>query len=460
MKQHLQERQGPGDSWRSVATLANRVGEIEVAIEAMRRYAQTPPQTLERLLDYLSELATNGRFKACLAELDRLPAAVQDHTAIVHLRATIATQTGDFELAERMHRKTIEQSPLTGQNWLGLSVIKKFSPGDPDIARMEALRDDIRKTPPTSQATFFYALGKACHDAKDFDRAYAAYNEGAAVKRREETFDLHARDSFADRVIADFTAENLAKLAPSGCDSERALFVTGLPRSGTTLVEQILTSHSAVGGGAELNLFRAALLPAGDFSWAAAQAFEARNTSAADPWGDIALDYLSMLDQRFGTDGRIVDKTLNHSRFMGLILHALPRAKVLWLRRNPEDTAISVFRNYFAAPLPWSWSLEDIGRYFKKDDALYAHWAALFPDRILTIPYEKMVADPKPWISKILAHAGLSEEPGVFEPHKQEARSVLTASVAQVREPISAKQVGAAKAYEKFMGPFKEAYYA
>ena len=104
MKQHLQERQGPGDSWRSVATLANRVGEIDMAIEAMRRYAQTPPQTLERLLDYLSELATNGRFEECLAALNRLPAAVQDHTAIVHLRATIATQTGDFELAERIAR--------------------------------------------------------------------------------------------------------------------------------------------------------------------------------------------------------------------------------------------------------------------------------------------------------------------------------------------------------------------
>jgi len=458
MRAYLEERREPGESWRSVATLANRIGEIDIAIEAMRRFASTPPVTLDRLLDYLSELATNGRFDECLKELDRLPASVQDHTAVVHLRATIAMQLGEFEKAERLTRKTIDQAPLTGQNWLGLSVIKKFKPGDPDIAQMEKLRTAIRQAPPVSQATFFYALGKAHHDAKDFDKAFEAYSEGAKIKRAEEPFNTAERDAFADKVIADYTLDALARLKPSGCDSNRAIFVTGLPRSGTTLVEQILTSHPDVGGGAELNLFRSALMPAGDFSYEQAVAYDARG--ANDPWGDIARDYLSMLDQRFGPEGRIVDKTLNHSRFMGLILTAAPNAKVLWLRRNPEDNAISVFRNYFASPLPWSWSLADIGAYFKKDDALHAHWARLYPDRILTLPYEDLVADPRPWIAKIIAHAGLSENDAVFEPHKQAKRSVLTASVAQVREPISTKQIGAAAAYEKFMGPFRSAYYS
>ncbi len=459
MRLHLKERMEPGDSWRSVTTLANRIGEIDIAVEAMRRYAHTPPQTLDRTLEYFSELATHGRVKECLAEIDRLPTSVQNHTAVIHLRATLATQTGEFDRAEQWHRQTIEQSPLTGQNWLGLSVIKKFTEGDPDIDEMERLRGSIRGTPPTSQATFFYALGKAYHDIKDFDRAFAAYRDGADVKRTEETFDAAARDKFADQVIAEFTPKNLNRLTPSECDSQRPIFVTGLPRSGTTLVEQILTSHSAVSGGAELNLLRAALLPAGDFSWNAALAYEGRSASGDDPWGSVGRDYMTMLNQRFGPDGRIVDKTLNHSRFMGLILHALPHAKVIWLRRNPDDTAISVFRNYFASPLPWSWSLTDIARYFKKDDALFNHWANAYPDRILTIPYEELVVDSKPWIAKILAHVGLSEERAAFEPHKQEKRSVLTASVAQVRQPISAKQVGAAKAYDKFMGPFREAYY-
>ena len=460
MKEHLRVRKEPGDSWRSVATLANRIGEIDIAIEAMRRFAMTPPQTLERTLEYCSELATKGRFEQCLAKINELPPAVQSHTAIVHLRATIATQTGDFDVAEPLMRKTIEMAPLTGQNWLSLSVIKKFKAGDPEIAHMESLRRSIRTTHATSQATFFYALGKAYHDTKDFDRAFAAYSEGAAIKRAEEAFGVDARNTFVRQVINDYTPANLDRFIKSGCDSDRAIFVTGLPRSGTTLVEQILTSHSAVSGGAELNLFLAALMPATDFSYAAASASEARAPATADPWGDIGRDYMSMLDQRFGKDGRIVDKTLNHSRFMGLILHVLPKSKVVWLRRNPEDNALSVFRNYFAAPLPWSWSMSDIGHYFKMDDALHAHWATVIPDRILTVPYEEMVSDPRPWISKILTHVDLSEEEGAYSPHKQEKRSVLTASVAQVREPISSKQVGAAQAYDKFMGPFRDAYFS
>lgn len=449
----------PGDRWRSIAKLADTIGEIDMSVESMRRFAAAEPRTLDRLLAYCSELATRGRLSDCLAEIGRLPKMVQNHAAVLHLRGALATQLGDFQTAEPLIRKTIEQAPLTGQNWLALSVIRKFTADDPDIARMETLRHDIKKTPPTSQATFFYALGKALHDTKDFARAFAAYSEGAAQKQLEESYHAAERERFAQKLVADFTSKSLAQLTPSGCDSNRPIFVTGLPRSGTTLVEQILTSHSAVSDGAELNLLRAALIPAGDFSFTGAMAYQNRAKSD-DPWGDVARDYLDMLNARFGPHGRIVDKTLNNSRFMGLLLHALPGARVIWLRRNPEDAAISCFRNYFSAPLPWSWSLADIAHYFRTDDALHWHWTTLYPNRILTVPYEELVSEPRAWIEKILAHTGLPEESGVFEPHKQKKRSVLTASVAQVREPISTSQIGAAKAYDEQMKAFRDVYYA
>lgn len=447
----------PGERWRSIAKLADKIGEIDLSVEAMRRYAAAEPRTLDRVLAYCSELATRGRVEECLAEIDSLPWQVQAHTSVQHMRGTLATQLGDFAKAEPLIRRTIAEAKLTGQNWLGLSMIKKFEPGDPDIAEMERLRPMIGKGPAESQATFLYALGKAYHDAKDYDRAFEAFSAGAALKRIERPFDAGAIERFAGKVISDFTRASLAKLRPSGCESNRVIFVAGLPRSGTTLVEQILTTHSAVADGAELNLFRAALQPAGDFSYTSALAYEARAKSD-DPWGNIARDYLGMIAERFGDTGRIVDKTLNHSRFMGLILHSLPKARVVWLRRNAEDTAISVFRNYFSAPIPWSWSLEDIGRYFRIDDRLHTHWTAMFPDRILTVPYEAMVAEPAPWIERILVHAGLPHEDAVFAPHAQGQRAVRTASVAQVREPISTAQVGAAMKYERFMAPFRNAY--
>ncbi|MEE2690487.1 MAG: sulfotransferase [Pseudomonadota bacterium] len=458
IKEDMKRAPLSGERWRSVGMLCDKIGEIDLAVEAARRYAATEPRTLERVLHYCSELATRGRLDECLEVINSLPASVQNHTAVIHLRATLATQLGSFETAEPLVRKTIEQAPLTGQNWLSLSVIKKFTPDDPDIVHMESLREQISAAPDISQATFYYALGKAYHDAKNFDRAFQAYSKGAEIKRRLEPFDAEGRDAFTRKLISQFTPENLSRLTPSKCVSNRPIFVTGLPRSGTTLVEQILTSHSAVSGGAELNLFRAALLPAGDFLMAGALAYQGRAGNDPDPWGSIANDYIDMLAQRFGKAGRIVDKTLNHSRFMGLLLHALPNAKVIWLKRDPEDTAISVFRNYFASQVPWSYSLDDIARYFRNDEALHAHWTQVFPDRILTVPYEELVTKPALWIGRILTHVNLAEEPAVYEPHRQDKRTVLTASVAQVREPISPAQVGAAKKYDREMQTFRAAY--
>ena len=165
-----------------------------------------------------------------------------------------------------------------------------------------------------------------------------------------------------------------------------------------------------------------------------------------------------MLEQRFGPKGRIVDKTLNHSRFLGFILQSLPSAKVIWLRRDPEDTAISCFRSFFGTgTVPWCWSLADIGWHFRQEDALHAHWTSIYPDRILTVPYEELARDPQPWITRILAHVGLDPESATFTPHLQK-RAVQTVSVAQVREPITASSVGAADKYRAHLQPFRDAY--
>ncbi|MES1199458.1 MAG: sulfotransferase [Pseudomonadota bacterium] len=452
-------RLGPpaGDHWANVEAVANRIGEINLGLEAARRYALSEPRTLERALHYCYALSARGRVEECVRGADLLPDALQEHPSVLELRRRIAMRQGDFALAEDLARRVLTIEPINGQNWLGLALAHTFAPGDPDLGRMEALTLEMRRRPDAAQGAFFYALGKARHDCGDYDEAFAAYREGAAAMR--ESYDASAAKRFADQVIADFTPQNLARLTPSGCDSDRAIFVTGIPRSGTTLVEQILASHSAVQDGEEVNLFCTALFPAGDFSLEGALAYQGRASALADPWGEIGRDYLAMLDQRFGPrGGRIVDKTLNHSRFMGLILHTLPKAKVVWLRRNPEDAAISCFRSYFGtSTVPWSWSLADIGRHFRQEDALHAHWTAFYPDRILTVPYEPLTADSEHWIKKILAHVGLEVEPGVFAPHLTK-RSVQTVSARQVREPIATTSVGAAKKYGPHMQPFREAH--
>jgi len=446
-----------GDRWKSVARLAGQIGEVEIAIEAARRYSATAPRTLDRQLFYWGELAGYDRTGRARQAIRNLPSRVRRHPSVLHFLGTLAGQEGDFAMAERCYRETLAISPQMPQTWFALSMIKTFVPGDPDLAAMERLLPGMAQAEPAIQARFLYGLAKAWHDLRDYDRAFALYARGAALRRRDEKWDPEALGRFVDGLIRDFVPQTLSALMPSQV-ARRALFVNGLPRSGTTLVEQILASHSDVDGGGEVNLLRAALIATGDHSLRGALDYQ-RRFADDDPWSALAADYFRMLEGRFRTDRLVVDKTLGQSHFMGLLLHLLPGARVVWLRRDPEDTALSCFRTFFSAGVPWSWSLEDIGRFFRLEDRLYAHWSTIFPERILTVDYQALVADPQAWIPRIAAHCGLEVQQQMLESHKTR-RGVLTASVQQVRSPISTGRIGLSNAYSAQLEPFRQAYFS
>jgi len=458
LRQDMATAAPAGQRWRSVSQLAGTIGETELELEAMRRFAQTQPQTLDNVLAYATLLARRARSDAALVLLDSLPAQIQDLPSVLHFRAMAASEQGDFEAAEALFRRALARAPLTVQTWFGLALIRKFAPGDPDLARMEALTPQLPPDlPPDLRTQWFYTLAKAYDDGGDKAKAEALYRQGAHIMHTAAPFDMAGYARFVDGVIAGFTPETMRQLTPSGCGSSRAIFVNGLPRSGTTLVEQIVSSHSTVIGGGELNLVRPALIPVGEGTWPEALAYQRRG-ALTDPWGDLGRDYLNMLAQRLGLGQRVADKSLDQSSLVGLILHMLPQARMVWIRRNPEDCALSNFRTHFKDSLNWTWSLGDIAAYFRLEDRLHAHWTQAFPGRILSLAYEDLVRAPEDWTRRILAHAGLSEEPQVFAPHLQK-RSVMTASVAQVRAPIHTARVGAAGAYGGLMAEFRRAYY-
>jgi hypothetical protein len=374
----------------------------------------------------------------------------------MHFRGTVATQFGRVTEAEELFRQTLAKVPTAMQTWFALAMLKTFAPGDPDIAAMERLERQPG-APAAARASLCYGLGKAAEDCGDLDRAFAHYARGAALRRAERPIDTAKYSRAADTAIRDFTSANLAKLEPSRAKGERSLFVTGLPRSGTTLTEQLLLGHSAVTDGAELNLFGAALIPALGGSLPSALAYQQR-IGNPDPWGEIGRDYAGLLDQHFPTPGLVVDKSLGQSLMIGLILHSLPDARIAWLRRAPEDVALSCFRTYFATGLPWTWSLTDIADHMRAEDRLFEHWRALFRERILVVPYEELVGEPAVWIERLQRHFGLPLELGV-ENLPREGRAIRTASVGQVREPISTARVGQAAAFERHLQPFRERYF-
>ena len=438
----------------SVAQLAEHIGEVDLAIEATRRAVM--PGSIDSRLPYWAMLATYGRADEALADIERQPSSIKENPSVLHVRGNIATQYGRLEEAQDLFRAALAKAPAAMSTWFSLAMIKTFASDDPDIAAMERLERQPGAAA-EARASLCYALGKASEDCGDADHAFAYYSKGAALRRPQRPFDAARYRVLADQTIASFTPENLARLRPSGLDAQRSLFVTGLPRSGTTLTEQLLIGHSAVVAGAELNLFAPALIPTLGGSYDAAMSYQER-ANRSDPWGEIGRDYSRLVDIRFRSPGLVVDKSLGQSLMIGLLLHSLPEARIAWLRRSPEDVALSCFRTYFSAGLAWTDSLADIADVMRAEDRLFEHWRTLYPDRILMVSYEELARSPATWAERLQQHFGLSIETSLEAAARGE-RAIGTASVAQVRQPISPSRIGRAAAFEQHLKPFRDRYY-
>lgn len=448
-----------GPTWGAVSRLALFLGETTLALTAAGRLADVDRGDLSARLNHGALLAQHGQGAAARDLGLSLVADHPNHPAAWHFLGSCRATLGEGEAAIADFRRAIASAPdpfAATPSWLALAEARTFTAGDdPDLEAMTAL---LARWPQAAgavevRAALLYAVAKARDDLGQTDAAFAAYAEGAGLVATARLDDQAGGHAFVDAVVTGFSAEALARL-PAGVDSHRPIFVLGLPRSGTTLVEQILVSHSAVVDGAEVNLFRAAAIPVGGFSPAAVAAF-----AAARPDGLAAVGraYLHMLEARFGPQGRVVDKTLNHSRYLGLIHRTLPQARFIWLRRDPGAVAWSAFRTWFAQGVNWSWSLDRIAHYIRTEDRLHAHWSRVMGDAILTVPYEDLIRDPGPCIGRILDHVGLAPEPGLEDFHRTE-RAVTTASFAQVRRPIYTTSAEAWKRYEGHLKPFFDTF--
>ena len=449
-----------GAGWAGVSRLAAMIGEVEPALTAARRAAAVNPADPAPRLALGQMLATLGRVNDARDVGIAVTREQPRNSGAWHFLGTCRAQLGEMEqsIADLRRAISLHDSPMAmGWSWQAIAEAKKFKAGEPDIDAMEALLTRMPATDEGEEArsVVLYALAKAYDDLGRIDDAFAAYAKGAEIMVRRRNYKAAETDTFVDQVVSGWTADFHASLPGQGVDSTRPIFVFGLPRSGTTLVEQILASHAGVTDGAEINLFSVAAMPIRGFSPAAVSDYAAR--AGGEGFKAMGEAYLHLLDERFGPEGRVIDKTLNHSRYLGLISHVLPQARFIWLQRSPGAVAWSCFRTRFSRGVDWSWSLEDMGRYFAGEDRLRAHWTRVLGDRVLTVPYDELVVDPEPWIAKILAHVGLGFQSGLTEFHKTD-RAVTTASFAQVRQPLYTTSREAWRRYETHLQPFFDAY--
>jgi hypothetical protein len=295
-----------------------------------------------------------------------------------------------------------------------------------------------------------FALGKALADAGDAERAFRHMLEGNRLKRSQIDHDEPAVLGAFDRIRRVFTPSLVEAKSGQGSASRLPILIVGMPRSGTTLVEQILASHPRVHGAGELEDLARIV---GGLCQSAGNYPEA--IPALDPGqlGAIAERYLEGLVSRSGGAERVTDKMPSNFYFIGLIHLALPEASIIHVRRDPLDTCLSCFSKLFASPQNHTYDLAELGRYYRKYAELMAHWREVLPaGRMLEVRYEDLVADFEPAARRILAHCGLDWDEACRSFHRT-ARPVHTASAAQVRQPIYGSAVGRGKPYREFLTP-------
>ena len=439
--------------WKSLAQPLMAFGELALARQAIELYVRSMGNAPAALFDQATVLAQTGRSIEAQRALNKVGEDVPDRASNAYLRGTLALNIGDFDQAKSHLLRASMAHPLSGQIWQTLSAIGSMSVHVDVADRILAMQKPMLSAPEEERAPYLYALGKTLHDLERPDPAFAAFDEGARIVAKSRPYSVETDRWGAEQATLGWSAPSIQAIASAiPYATDRPIIVTGLPRSGTTLVEQILASHSEVAAGDELNRFPLILKEIGGVDAATVSRW-----AGSVPRGNGSAFYLHLLEQRFGSAGRVVDKTLDASRYLGVLAAFLPNAPIIWVRRQPLDCAWSCFRTYFLRGVPWSWSQGTIAAHFKMEDELLARWQDILGERLLVVQYESLVGDSGRVIPSIMAHCGLSVEPAVFEPEKTR-RIVTTSSVSQVRSPINNRAIGAAELYRRELQLFANAY--
>lgn len=441
-----------GEQWKSIAALLRHHGEFDATNKAMALYTAQHHDSTSARFDQAAILAQTGRVEVANDILNTLPDTVPDPAGNAYIRATIATNMGDGAQARHFYLKLLDINPMSGQGWLGLSMLGPMDDASAEL--MLSLRTRFKSQPATERSKYLYAASKVLDGRREFDAAFAAISEGAALEQAQRPYSETNDRQNAYSILGDWPKDGTIA-NPAALERDlNPIFVTGLPRSGTTLVEQILASHSQVIGGGEIGLMRIVAQEMGGSTSSDLK----RHISNGGGVRQLSDFYLHLLRQQSQLSGFFVDKSLDTSRYMGLVSTILPDAPILWVRRDPLDCAWSAYRTYFLNGVSWSWSLTDIAAHFKLEDHLFTTWQKQLGSRLMVVDYTDLVVDPDRTIRKIAQFCGLQFEPEMAQPEKAK-RAVTTASASQVRNPINSAGLGAAQNYRDHLAPFITAYF-
>lgn len=477
---------------RILADIGIKVGRYEDAQNLLERCLELAPRFDLARHSYVTVLFRRQNIEGALIELEKLLKKEPENPNYWILKGTILVRKGDhkaaLEIYERIlkdypdqpnaqmnyghtlksigridetvaaYRKSIELRPNTGEAYWSLANLKTYAFSDAEIEAMLAEVTEEGEGTAEDQSHLAFALGKAYEDREQYDLSFKYYSRGNAIRSINHRYDPKRNIYDTARQIQTVSADFLAKHKGTGASAADPIFIVGLPRAGSTLLEQILSSHSEVEGTAELTDIIAISRRLGgkERHTGVSKYPEILEELTSDQLRELGEGYIKSTQIQRGSSPYFIDKMPNNFQHIGLIHLILPNAKIIDARRHPMAGCFAGFKQLFARGQTFTYGLEKIGHYYRDYIKLMDHWDEVLPDRVHRVHYEDMIADSETEIRKLLDYCGLEFEESCLRFWETE-RAIRTPSAEQVRQPIYTSGLEQWRHYEDHLGPLKEA---
>lgn len=438
----------------SCAKVLCRLQHLPEALRFARDAVARAPQSADAHHALATVLKSLGQTDEALIEFEhavQLPGTLAEEALLD--RALLLQEAGRKDEATRAFERALEAFPDSAMILAGRADRHTFTADDPAFAVFNAFLAEGRRHPLRQRIVTHFALGKAYLDVKDPARAFVHLDEGNRLHRATFDYDAAAEGPWMTEVATTFTAERCARLAGLGEATELPVFVIGMPRSGTTLIEQILPAHPQVMGAGELPALQQVIERHGNYpgNWAALA--DARTDDARPLLKQLGRAYLEHVTPLAQGRLRVVDKMPANHRYAGAIPLILPGARIIHARRDPVDTCLSCYTKLFAGDQSFAYDQTELGAYYRDYEKLMAHWRHVLPaDRFLEVDYEAVVSDLEGEARRMVAFLGLPWDDACLRFHESR-RVVLTASVDQVRRPVYTSSKGRWQEYAVHLQP-------
>lgn len=449
LQQAVKVAPGFKQAWGDLCKVQFEQDKYEETIESAKRLIKLKPGSTDGYMWLAAGSASSGRFQDALDSYDKVLEIAPDHVGAWCGKGNAYRTVGDQANSIAAFRKSIEVNPLHAEAYWSLANLKTFRFEDAEVDTMLALLGDER-IPPEGQVQLNNALGLEFEGRRDYDRAFEYIDRGNVLRRQQEFYDRVENEEKIDLAIEAFTQQFLEDNAGHGDPDPAPIFIVGLPRSGSTLLEQILSSHSMVDGTHELGDLGKSIRVHPKLTGPQLRYPTSIRNLNQEGFRRIGQNYIKRTHQHRGDSPFFTDKNPNNFVHVGLLHLILPNAKIINARRHPLDSCFGSYKQLFAQGQQFTYNLVELGEYYLQYQRLMDHWHEALPGKVLDVQYEEVVGDLEGQVRRILDYCGLDWEESCLRFHET-SRSVKTASSEQVRLPIYSSAVNTWRHYESHL---------